>query len=314
MFNTAELPGRVERPARATRASCMRCSPAASRRSAARLRWIRRPNKYVAFGPRTARRQHQGLLGIRAGLLAHDADGHADRRPPLRRADAVLARQRHHVERHDGGHVRHVRPRRRRHLQQVQLLRARRVGRRRAEFKQLTKGTHGYKTDWNNFAPSVSIAWRPNVQDGFMRALLGDPEQATLRGGYTPSYERQGMAEFTGTFGANPGSTVSLTRNRTLGNLVSPGETWPVLLSQTSRLYTAPFNRVADIPDRRAHGSRRQPERLRAGCEDRPRPAPGTSASSARSRATWRSKSATSARAAGTSGRRSTTTTSAART
>ena len=34
-------------------------------------------------------------------------------------------------------------------------------------------------------APSVSVAWRPNVQSGFMRTILGDPEQATLRGGYS---------------------------------------------------------------------------------------------------------------------------------
>ena len=40
----------------------------------------------------------------------------------------------------------------------------------------LEKGTEGYKTDWNNVAPSASIAWRPDVQSGFMRAILGDPE------------------------------------------------------------------------------------------------------------------------------------------
>ena len=40
----------------------------------------------------------------------------------------------------------------------------------------LEKGTQGYKTDLNNLAPSVSIAWRPDVQSGFLRAILGDPE------------------------------------------------------------------------------------------------------------------------------------------
>ena len=52
------------------------------------------------------------------------------------------------------------------------------------EYIQLASGTEGYETDLNNIAPSASVAWRPNVQSGFMRKILGDPDQATLRGGY----------------------------------------------------------------------------------------------------------------------------------
>ena len=114
-------------------------------------------------------------------------------------------------------------------------------------FKQLTKGTLGYKTDWNNVGPSISVAWRPNVQDGWLRTLLGDPDQATVRGGYTLSYERQGMSEFTGTFGANPGSTISLTRNESLG-LVPEGQSWPVLFSQRDRLTPASFSETPVFP------------------------------------------------------------------
>jgi Carboxypeptidase regulatory-like domain/TonB dependent receptor len=108
-------------------------------------------------------------------------------------------------------------------------------------FKQLTKGSLGYNTDWNNVAPSAQIAWRPNKQSGFWRAFLGDPEQATIRGGYSVAYERQGMAVFTDTYGGNQGSTISLSRNENLGNLVLPGESWPVLLSQTNRLFNQSF-------------------------------------------------------------------------
>ena len=36
-----------------------------------------------------------------------------------------------------------------------------------------------HKTNWFDFAPNVGVAWRPDVQTGFLRALLGDPEQAT---------------------------------------------------------------------------------------------------------------------------------------
>lgn len=107
-------------------------------------------------------------------------------------------------------------------------------------FEQFTTGNGGYNTDWNNVAPNVGVAWRPHVQTGWLRTLLGDPEQATLRGGYSVAYERQGFAEFTGVFGANPGSTLSLTRDANTG-LVPPGESWPVLLRETNRLYHAPF-------------------------------------------------------------------------
>jgi hypothetical protein len=115
-------------------------------------------------------------------------------------------------------------------------------------FKQLTTGTLGYETDWNNFAPSAGVAWRPNVQSGFMRTLLGDPEQATLRAGYSIAYERQGMGVFTGTFGANPGSTINLDRNADNGLLVPAGQTWPVFLSQGDRLYNAPFAETPVFP------------------------------------------------------------------
>lgn len=109
------------------------------------------------------------------------------------------------------------------------------------EFIQLKKGTEGYKTDLNNVAPSVSIAWRPDVQAGVMRTLLGDPNQATIRAGYSEAYDRQGLTIFTGLYGGNRGGSISLSRNANTG-LVRPGETWPVLLSQTSRLVPNTFN------------------------------------------------------------------------
>jgi len=115
-------------------------------------------------------------------------------------------------------------------------------------FKQLTKGTLGYNTDWNNIAPSAQIAWRPNAEGGFWRTLLGDPEQATVRGGYSIAYARQGMSDFTGVYGGNQGSTISLTRNGAQGNLVRPGEAWPVLLSQASRLTDQPFSEDPTFP------------------------------------------------------------------
>jgi hypothetical protein len=115
------------------------------------------------------------------------------------------------------------------------------------QYVQFSSGSRGYNTDWNNVSPNVGIAWRPNVQGGFMRKLLGDPEQATLRAGYSVAYDRQGMDQFTGVYGANPGTTLSLTRNESTG-IVAPGEQWPVFLSQTNRLFNAPFPESPTYP------------------------------------------------------------------
>ena len=116
------------------------------------------------------------------------------------------------------------------------------------EFIQYGGGTKGYNTDWNNISPSIGVAWRPNVQNGFLRTLLGDPEAATLRAGFSRSFERQGIGLFTGQFGSNPGSTITLTRNAASGNLVLPGEQWPVLLSQRERLGPAGFAETPTFP------------------------------------------------------------------
>lgn len=98
----------------------------------------------------------------------------------------------------------------------------------------------GYNTQWANFAPNVGMAWRPNVENGWLRKVLGDPEQATVRAGFSVSYNRERMDRFTGIFGANPGGTVSSTRSAGNGNLVYPGEQWPLLLRDTARLGPPP--------------------------------------------------------------------------
>lgn len=106
-------------------------------------------------------------------------------------------------------------------------------------FTAFNRNSATYKTDWNNLAPVLGVAWRPNVQDGWLRALLGDPDLATIRGGYSVQYDRQGHGEFTDVFGANPGATLSVTRSQGNGLLVPGGGAWPVYLSQTDRLRLA---------------------------------------------------------------------------
>ncbi len=108
-------------------------------------------------------------------------------------------------------------------------------------YVQYNSGAPGYDTDYNNFAPNVGIAWRPNAQEGWLRRLLGDPEQATIRAGFSMAFNRERMDRFTNLYSANPGAAINANRTGNQGNLVMPGETWPVTLSQTSRLGPPPI-------------------------------------------------------------------------
>jgi hypothetical protein len=101
------------------------------------------------------------------------------------------------------------------------------------QYQKFTTGTSGYETDWDNFAPNLGVAWRPNVQEGWLRQILGDPEQATIRGGYSMTYGFERMDRFTGLFGGNPGGSTSASRNYDDGFPLGPG---PVLFRETSRL------------------------------------------------------------------------------
>jgi hypothetical protein len=116
------------------------------------------------------------------------------------------------------------------------------------QYVQYNSGNPGYDTDWNNFAPNVGVAWRPNVESGWLRTLLGDPEQATIRAGYSLAFTRERMDRFTGLYGANPGAAINTNRTGNLNNLVLPGESWPVLLSQTSRLGPPPIPTTPAYP------------------------------------------------------------------
>jgi hypothetical protein len=106
-------------------------------------------------------------------------------------------------------------------------------------YTPFTPGTPGYDMNYKNLAPNVGAAWRPNVQNGLLRHILGDPEQAVIRAAFSKSFNRPRMDEFTGLFTANPGGTAPGGANRSTaaGNfpLYAPGVA-PLLLSETSRL------------------------------------------------------------------------------
>ena len=128
------------------------------------------------------------------------------------------------------------------------LLRAerdRRQGARRSS--QFSTGTLGYNTDWNNFAPNIGVAWRPNVQSGLLRDAprrsgAGDAPRRLL-GRLRPSghgrlhrpVRRESRQH------AQPDA-----QRATTACSSRPGETWPVLLRERDRLLPrAPFRRRA---------------------------------------------------------------------
>ncbi len=68
-------------------------------------------------------------------------------------------------------------------------------------------GTYAYKADRNNFAPSLGFAWQLPTSDNAIAKLFMGSEQgdAVVRAGAAMAFQRPGMSDFTGTFGANQG-------------------------------------------------------------------------------------------------------------
>ena len=85
-------------------------------------------------------------------------------------------------------------------------------------FKQFTSGTPAFNTDWNNFAPSAGFAWTPGAGTGWRR-IIGQDGDTVVRAGYALAYNRPGMSDFSDVFGANPGTTLDVTRSAANGNL-----------------------------------------------------------------------------------------------
>ena len=73
-----------------------------------------------------------------------------------------------------------------------------------------------YNTDWNNIAPSIGVAWRPALQDGFLSKILSkDP---VFRGGYSYTFTRLGTSFFDSNYSGNPGRSRSGQRYATSGD------------------------------------------------------------------------------------------------
>ena len=138
-----------------------------------RHRAARRRHRQVRLPRRPGAQVEQDEFGaFIAGLVARHADADAQRRPALGPAAAVHAGRQHLVDRRrsktsaasrasgDGPGGRGVQ-----HVQAGAAAGHADPGLRPASIR----ATPAYKTDWFNFAPNVGVAWRPNVQGGWLR-------------------------------------------------------------------------------------------------------------------------------------------------
>ena len=101
-------------------------------------------------------------------------------------------------------------------------------------FTAYSQNTPLFNTDWNNFAPSVGVTWRPSARDGFLGKLIGSDEKTVIRAAYAKAYNRQGIGDFSGALNANSGAVINADRSQTNGNLGAV----PVLFRNSSQLFT----------------------------------------------------------------------------
>jgi hypothetical protein len=114
------------------------------------------------------------------------------------------------------------------------------------EFYQLQEGERVYPMDWNNIAPSVGFAWQPDPSGTKLRWLLGEDGDLSVRGGYSRSFTRLGLNDFTTETSNNPGVSLNVFRQQGLNNLGAV----PLLLRNPSQLGPASFPQTPVYPMR----------------------------------------------------------------
>ena len=114
------------------------------------------------------------------------------------------------------------------------------------QFLQYGKGEGAYNTDKNNIAPSIGFAWTLPPSGGLLGLLVGQqPADSVLRAGYTLGYNRPGTSDFTGAIAANPGISLSASRNHGIGNLGTPGS---IFFRNTNQLGPPDFPLTRNYP------------------------------------------------------------------
>ena len=113
-------------------------------------------------------------------------------------------------------------------------------------FQQYKAGVGSFNTDYNNFGPSVGVAWTPTKRPGFLGTLMG-PDDFVIRGGYARAFTRPAIGDYTAIFNSNPG--VRLTNSLTGAQiLASAGQSGALLLSNALVQNPLPFPSSPSYP------------------------------------------------------------------
>ncbi len=92
----------------------------------------------------------------------------------------------------------------------------------RPTYQNLGSGVKAYNMDKDNFAPALGVNWTPTPKGGFLKKLMGESGDTSISGGFSRAFDRRGMNDFTGVFGANPGINQTTNRTTANGNLTVP--------------------------------------------------------------------------------------------
>jgi len=122
------------------------------------------------------------------------------------------------------------------------------AGKAQPQYYPFTPGTKAYNINYANIGYNLGFAWRPNVQDGIVRTILGNPDTATIRAGYSMTYNQERFDRFTVNAGSNPGGETGATRSNTAFCLVCAGESWPILFREKNRLGAPAFPEAPVYP------------------------------------------------------------------
>lgn len=113
-------------------------------------------------------------------------------------------------------------------------------------FRLNEKGERAFRSDKNNFAPSVGAVWSPDF-NGFMGKVFGRGGDGVFRGGFSRAFIREGTLTVENSLGLNPGGTFSLSRSTADPN--APLTIGTLFRTPGNPNITAPaFNSTPDFP------------------------------------------------------------------
>ncbi len=109
---------------------------------------------------------------------------------------------------------------------------------------QFVAATQAWNQNYTNFAPNVGLAWAPNSDNKFIKAVFG--KGGAFRAGYSISYNREGLSNYRGVAGSNPGPTASAAlvadREFRAGSLFYDGKLPPLTTFPASFGYPLPLS------------------------------------------------------------------------